>query len=78
MRQRHKPQAAGINHACLANQNAIRVQKIDIAANLAVFIGIQKAVNHRLLFCHHIDQIIGLVRQMQIYSILAKDIEDPE
>ena len=69
-------QAAGIYHACLGYKHPIGIQEIDITAYLPLLIGIQKAVNDRLLVSDHIDQIICLVRQKQIYRITRKDIKD--
>ena len=69
-------QAAGIYHACLGYKHPIGIKEIDITAYLPLLIGIQKAVNDRLLVSDHIDQIICLVRQKQIYRITCKDIKD--
>lgn len=78
MRWRLQIQLPGVNHTLRADQNTVGIKEIDVAANLPVLIGIQEAINDRLLICHHIDQIIRPVRKEQVNRVILIDVENTE
>ena len=54
------------------------VSKNDIAANLAAFQAIQRAVDHRARIMHEVNQIIGTTRHVEINRVTRIDSEVTE
>ena len=71
-------QAADVDLAARADDDAVRVGEIDLAADPAFLDGIEHAVDRGLLVAHQIDERGGAVGQVEVGGLAAADIEAAE
>src|SRR6266568_2662472 len=73
---RRNVQCANVDDAGFADDEAVRVGEVDVAADLSVFIGVEDAVDRgRRAAVHQIDEVAGAVRQNQIAGVAGADLE---
>ena len=72
---RHQRQAAHIELALRAHHQAVRVEKVDVASDATVFVGVEHAVKHAALVAHQIEQVGGVGRELQVHRLAGGDVE---
>ena len=74
-RRRRDIEAADIDRAGRANDESLRVRKVDVAADRAIGVGIERAVDVGGSVANDIDQVLRAGRQLQIDRIALPDAE---